>query len=1362
MPYSHAIAPQPYNDQLTSRKKISFRSIACVGASIMALAISTPAQAACTTSSNSAICSGTLTERVFVMGDGASIQSSATISTTDSSSIGISNAALYAASIDAPPENGSVRVISTGPITTSGNGTSGILASAATTVAQGRTGNAEISSSGDIATSGDMSYGLLAYSNGALSSVHSTGSITTSGTSALGIYAIAADDTNISASKSITTSGTGAHGILSFATNVTIGATGSVLTTGNSAAGVLIGQIGFEDGLLRRTGNITGDIHLTLASVQTEGAGATAIDAGSSTGSVNITINSVQTTGADSVGILTSGGGEMTVEAGSVEVTGKAGIHATSSGDVSIQAGSVSNSADDAYGIFAQSTHGHVTIDSGPLVLTGDQPLLYVAEPPKLNDTSALRVIAQVGDANIRVTDITSSGLNGRGIFASARNVNITADGDIIADTGMIAQAMTGNVTVAVNGTIDSSLIGVSALTRSGTIAITNGSMVTGGRHAIFINGTTDANDQIAIYNHGSLESIGDAAIAGTHVGDGLTHFYIKNDGAISSGASTAILTAGGDDNLEITENSRITGIVDLGAGDDRLTLDFNNNAASDAVGIVATTVNVEGLSVDTGRWYADGLQSAYDFVEIEQGATLTIADNSDGELAIITDLVELDGTLRLNLHSPQSLDTLDAVSIIGGGSIHLVGNAAVELSDASGLAHTGGTFVENGTLLLTTGFGGDITTSGSGVFELAEGGDYTGNLVNDGTFVFARNDSYSFTGDFTGSGHLEKHGNGALTFAGHYGFGGTTSILGGRVVFTGQLDETLDLDITDGVVDLSQSASGLQTIAQLSGTGGTIELGAAQLTINQTGNTVYTGAVSGTGAIIKDGDGDLKLDGDGSDFTGTGEVNAGTLSVNGDFSNANFIVNEGGTLGGAGTIGSAAINAGTLAPGNSIDTLTVAGNLAFTASSTYQVEVDAAGNADSTRVEGNATLGNAQVNVVAASGVYRALTDYTILTAEEGIEGVFGGVETNLAYLNPSLTYTGNSVTLRLTRNLVNFADRGETPNQIAIATLIEDSGHSHALYNEALSLASGDVTRSLASLTGEIYPAYGAALIETAEALRRQTSLGAAKDGSFAWATGLYNSVEGRTERGKLALSGAGVAGGIGFSSNGLTASAGLGILDQGRGSDELHDSKITFAVGHLGYQNATGLSVKAGAQFAWADAHGRRQTLLGAINSPVTASISADYVQLFAELSHVIPAGAGLKVEPFAGISNVSIDLDETNEVGALTALIVEASNRSVTFANLGMRMSTNPGAKIRPFASAAYRKAFGDRSSIAAVGFANTSQTTQIGALPIAKNAAELSAGISISAGSVDFEFGYDGLISKKLDSHGAKLKASIRF
>ena len=93
----------------------------------------------------------------------------------------------------------------------------------------------------------------------------------------------------------------------------------------------------------------------------------------------------------------------------------------------------------------------------------------------------------------------------------------------------------------------------------------------------------------------------------------------------------------------------------------------------------------------------------------------------------------------------------------------------------------------------------------------------------------------------------------------------------------------------------------------------------------------------------------------------------AGTLAVNGSLA-GNVTVGTAGTLGGNGTIAGLVTNNGTLAPGNSIGLLTVNGSFVQSAGSTYQVEANAAGQADRINVApGTAVIQGGTVQVLAA-----------------------------------------------------------------------------------------------------------------------------------------------------------------------------------------------------------------------------------------------------------------------------------------------------------------------------------------------------------------------------------------------------------
>src|SRR5262249_61870407 len=78
----------------------------------------------------------------------------------------------------------------------------------------------------------------------------------------------------------------------------------------------------------------------------------------------------------------------------------------------------------------------------------------------------------------------------------------------------------------------------------------------------------------------------------------------------------------------------------------------------------------------------------------------------------------------------------------------------------------------------------------------------------------------------------------------------------------------------------------------------------------------------------------------------------------------------------------------GTLMPGQSIGTLNVAGNLAFTSAATYLININAT-TASQTNVTGIAILNGATVKVVDDKDITKRQV-YTLLTATGGINGLF------------------------------------------------------------------------------------------------------------------------------------------------------------------------------------------------------------------------------------------------------------------------------------------------------------------------------------------------------------------------------------
>ncbi|VTP96725.1 putative serine protease [Pseudomonas aeruginosa] len=262
-------------------------------------------------------------------------------------------------------------------------------------------------------------------------------------------------------------------------------------------------------------------------------------------------------------------------------------------------------------------------------------------------------------------------------------------------------------------------------------------------------------------------------------------------------------------------------------------------------------------------------------------------------------------------------------------------------------------------------------------------------------------------------------------------------------------------------------------------------------------------------GSLVKAGAGSLVLSGD-STYRGPTLVDGGLLSVDGSLLSA-VEVNAGGTLGGSGRIGGLlARSGGTVAAGNSIGTLEVAGDLRFESGSTYAVELSESAS-DRIVASGKASIAGGNVTLamenspdLLSQSQVESLVGrrYDILDAAGGIDGRFDAVLPNYLFLGGTLDYAANAIRLDIGRNGTTLASVAQTPNQAAVAGAVETLGAGNPVY-ESLLLSENAATaqRAFQQLSGEIYPALAGLLLNDSRYLRdsvgerlRQTSDGEA----------------------------------------------------------------------------------------------------------------------------------------------------------------------------------------------------------------------------------------------------------------------------
>lgn len=400
-------------------------------------------------------------------------------------------------------------------------------------------------------------------------------------------------------------------------------------------------------------------------------------------------------------------------------------------------------------------------------------------------------------------------------------------------------------------------------------------------------------------------------------------------------------------------------------------------------------------------------------------------------------------------------------VTVAAGAVAEGTGNAeaAMVIDNSNGnVVNVRGTLVGNGAT--TTGL--RITgTSAANVINVHQGGSIGGG--NTGVQFTAGGNTLINAGTISGIFNLAISGSsGADTIVNSgtilSGGSGAVNLFGGNDVFTLQAGSAVTGRVLGG--------TGTDTLGFGGTASATFDLGTLGAALQydeferlaKTGSSVWT--LAGTTA-----------------FNGPATVDAGGLIVNGTL--PSVVTINGGYLGGTGTVGGIAVsNGGMVAPGNSIGTLNVNGNVAFNAGSTFQVEINPAGQSDRIAATGTATLNGGTVQIVPLGAGFIANTQYTILTAAGGVSGTFAALTSSGSPLVAGqLSYDANNVYFLL-QQIGGFGTLSAlTPNQAAVAGALDQAqlgGASGALATAINTLAALDasgIKAGLDDLAGQIH---------------------------------------------------------------------------------------------------------------------------------------------------------------------------------------------------------------------------------------------------------------------------------------------------
>lgn len=500
-----------------------------------------------------------------------------------------------------------------------------------------------------------------------------------------------------------------------------------------------------------------------------------------------------------------------------------------------------------------------------------------------------------------------------------------------------------------IDGTVDLDI----GLGGSGSLTIQNGSVLT--NNAAYI-GSDDVGTALVSGSGSRWNNLGNV-----YVGlDGDGTLDILAGGFVSAGEGTigttvgsiGLVTVSGDDG---SGNASTWSLQRLVVGDEgTATLNVGQG------GHVTTTGRIGVGSTGNGSIVVsdDATVSSYD-------AIIGIGDGDGAGY----------GEALLSLGASWTVDDQFAVGLYTDGNLRIESGASLVSKQGYVGANVGASSRGNGTVTVTgPGSNWEITH-----WNLNLGNFGVGAMtIEDGARVFVRDGVYLGISDVAASGTLNVLGapgaRGVLETGGFRGGIGTASVtLDGGVVrairnntnfFANYGTQQVTLGASGGIIDtngyniviapvmtgpggLTKDGLGTLTLtgANTYGGGTTITAGTLQLgnggttgsiqgnvansgilAFNRSDVVTFGGTIAGTGGVRQVGTGQTILNVDNSGLSGVSGVYNGILSVNGILGGSMEVV--GGRLQGIGQVGATTNFAGgTIAPGNSIGTLTVAGN---------------------------------------------------------------------------------------------------------------------------------------------------------------------------------------------------------------------------------------------------------------------------------------------------------------------------------------------------------------------------------------------------------------------------------------------------
>ena len=704
-------------------------------------------------------------------------------------------------------------------------------------------------------------------------------------------------------------------------------------------------------------------------------------------------------------------------------------------------------------GLDAAASNNTVSVSgSGSVLQTAG--LLYVGQGGGFNSLAIEgggKVLSQASDAVIGF----AAGANGN-------TLSISGAGSMFSNNATLYVGRTGaenSLTVRSNASL------VTKNTRIGGDAASSNNVVTvSGAGSVWTNtgsmriGSSGSGNSLVVSNGGAVEVRGNTFV-------GYLGTASSNNSVIVSGAGSRLVVTNAGTEFVIGGNATSNSVTVAGGGE---------------LAVRKIQFGPQGrLQIGTGG--AAGAVSSNAIIGATNGGGTVAFNHSDASYlfgATMTGDLSVQhvgtGTTTLSAANTYTGPTTISAGTLQTANASALGASTVQL-DAGTLAPVGALNIES----LVWNGGSIASILGTNTSFIGIGTNFTLG-TNGGTFAFSNdggfmaNTNYAIlgwtnwgaitAGDFSGNTLLGLNPtftiNGTNLLVAFKGSSGGPTIQNGGPTYT---PANADFMVSNSVTTWSPAqnntvnsltfapGSSLQVYNRLQVTSGNFTVGSGSATV-QGGQLFVPGNFTKLGAGLLNLLGQVLVNGQAT-------VSAGGLLVNGGFTANSLTVLGNALLGGAGTIYGNVFNYGTVSPGNSPGTLTIAGNYTQGSSGNLLVEIAGPANFDRLVVGGAASLAGTLTVTTVDGGTLAFGDKYQFLSAAGGISGEFDTIAMPAGFRGRFLTDAGNTLGTLLVAPQ-SYTQVAATPNQVRVASALDAFIAAQGGDRETVSVALDELT--------------------------------------------------------------------------------------------------------------------------------------------------------------------------------------------------------------------------------------------------------------------------------------------------------------